>query len=71
MTVDEIKNHFGVRFDKELTRIFDLSTSTISKWRINGIPMLWQQAIQLQTNNELIARDEDVNISDTTNGDSK
>lgn len=64
MTVDEIKNHFGVRFDKDLTEIFDLSTSTIGKWRKYGIPMLWQEAIQLRSNNVLIARIEDSSAKD-------
>ena len=62
MTVDEIKNHFGVRFDKDLKSIFGLSTSTISNWRRNGISMLWQEAIQLRSNNVLVARIEDSNV---------
>ena len=71
VTVDEIRRYFKVKRDKELKPILNVSPSTISNWRNKGIPLLWQQAIQLQTNNELIARDEDINISETTNGDSK
>lgn len=62
MKFEEIKRYFNVRYDKELMEIFNVSATTLSKWRNSGIPFLWQQAIQLQTNNELIARLEDVKI---------
>lgn len=69
MTVDEMRKYFKVKRDKELKPILNVSATTISNWRNKGIPLLWQQAIQLQTNNELIAREEDVNIIEKTNGD--
>lgn len=64
MTVDEIKSHFNFRFDKELMPIFKVSSSTVSNWRNKGIPLLWQQAIQLKSNNELITRIEDIDLSE-------
>lgn len=62
VTVDEMKKHFKVKRDKDLSPILNVSTSTISIWRNKGINMLWQQAIQLQSNNELLAREEDVTV---------
>ena len=64
-----MRKYFKVKRDKELKPILNVSATTISNWRNKGIPLLWQQAIQLQTNNELIAREEDVNIIEKTNGD--
>lgn len=64
MTVDEIRKCFKVKRDKELIPIFGVSASTISNWRNRGIPLLWQQAIQLKSNNELITRIEDIDLSE-------
>ena len=63
VTVDEMRKHFKARRDKELKPIFNVSASTISNWRNKGIPLLWQQAIQLQSKKKLIAREEDVKIN--------
>ncbi|MBW4016942.1 hypothetical protein HG534_11650 [Moraxella osloensis] len=64
MKFKEVKQYFGLRFDKELIPIFGVSASTISNWRNKGIPLLWQQAIQLKSNNELITRIEDIDLSE-------
>ncbi len=63
MTVDEMKKHFLLKRDKDLRPIFDVSATTISNWRNKGIPILWQQAIQLKSNNVLVARTEDVKLT--------
>lgn len=63
VTVDEMKKHFLLKRDKDLRPIFGVSPTTISNWRNKGIPMLWQQAIQLKSNNVLVARIEDVKLT--------
>lgn len=60
-----MRKYFKVKRDKELKPILNVSPSTISNWRNKGISMLWQEAIQLRSNNKLIARIEDTKIIQT------
>lgn len=62
MTVDELREFFGVRYDNQLIPKLGVSASTICKWRKEGINFVRQQALQLETKNKLVARCEDANL---------
>lgn len=56
MTVDDLKQHFGVQKDIHLTKtILNVTRGTISKWKKKGIPTDTQARIQILTNGELKA----------------
>ncbi len=56
MTVDDLKDHFGVEKDIHLTKtILGVTRGTVSKWRHRGIPVDTQARIQLLTNGKLKA----------------
>ena len=56
MTVDDLKDHFGVKNDIQLTTtILKVTRGTISKWRHRGIPIDTQARIQLLTEGKLKA----------------
>ncbi len=56
MTVDDLKNHFGVEKDIQLTKtILGVTRGTISKWRHKGIPSDTQARIQVLTKGKLKA----------------
>lgn len=56
MTVDDLKNHFGVEKDIQLTKtILGVTRGTISKWRHKGIPSGTQARIQVLTKGKLKA----------------
>lgn len=39
MTVDDLKNHYGVKSDAELARKLKHTRGAICKWRHRGIPI--------------------------------
>ncbi len=56
MTVDDLKDHFGVEKDIHLTKtILGITRGTVSKWRHRGIPVDTQARIQVLTNGKLKA----------------
>ncbi len=56
MTVDDLKNHFGVEKDIQLTKTISWGNKgTISKWRHKGIPSDTQARIQVLTKGKLKA----------------
>lgn len=56
MTVDDLKEHFGVEKDIQLTKtILGVTRGTISKWRNRGIPVDTQARIQLLTKGKVKA----------------
>lgn len=56
MTVDDLKDHFGVKNDIQLTKtILRVTRGTISKWRHRGIPIDTQARIQVLTEGKLKA----------------
>lgn len=56
MTVDDLKKHFGVEKDIQLTKtILGVTRGTISKWRYRGIPPDTQARIQLLTKGKVKA----------------
>lgn len=56
MTVDDLKTHFGVKNDIQLTQtVLGVTRGTISKWRHRGIPTDTQARIQLLTKGKLKA----------------
>ena len=56
MTVDDLKDHFGVEKDIQLTKtILGVTRGTISKWRHRGIPIDTQARIQVLTKGKLKA----------------
>ncbi|RKG44952.1 Cro/CI family transcriptional regulator [Acinetobacter sp. WCHAc060007] len=63
MTVDDLKNHFGVDKDIQLTKtVLAVTRGTISKWRHKGIPSDTQARIQILTNGKLKANLSEVRI---------
>lgn len=56
MTVDDLKTHFKVEKDIQLTKtILGITRGTISKWRHKGIPVDTQARIQVLTKGKLKA----------------
>lgn len=56
MTVDDLKNHFCVEKDIQLTKtVLGVTRGTISKWRHKGIPLDTQARIQVLTKGKLKA----------------
>lgn len=56
MTVDDLKTHFRVENDIQLTKtILSVTRGTISKWRHRGIPVDTQARIQVLTKGKLKA----------------
>ncbi|HAE63696.1 MAG TPA: hypothetical protein DCG62_02685 [Acinetobacter johnsonii] len=56
MTVDDLKDHFGVDKDIQLTKtILGVTRGTVSKWRHKGIPVDTQARIQVLTKGKLKA----------------
>lgn len=55
MTVDDIKNFYGLTHDAEISRKIRVTKVAVGKWRKNGIPIKFQASIQVFTNNALMA----------------
>ena len=56
MTVDDLKDHFGVDKDIQLTKtILVVIIGTVSKWRHKRIPLDTQARIQVLTKGKLKA----------------
>ena len=55
MTVDDIKKFYGLNYDAQITQKIKVSKVTIGHWREKGIPIKFQGAIQVFTNNALLA----------------
>ena len=55
MTVDDLRNHYGVKSDAELARKLKHTRGAICKWRHRGIPLDTQARLQILTNGEVKA----------------
>lgn len=55
MTVDEIKEFHGFRYDNEVAEYYNVSKVAVSNWRETGIPTQRQALIQIQSQNKLKA----------------
>ena len=55
MTVDDLVKHYGADNDSKLGQMLNVSKSTISKWRSNGIPAERQAVYEVLSKNKLKA----------------
>lgn len=55
MTVDDLKNYYGVVSDAELARVLKKPRGSISRWRHEGISCKTQAMLQVLTNGKLKA----------------
>ena len=55
MTVDELKQHYKVKYDSDLAKILQKTRGAVSKWRSKGIPLNTQAILQIQTNGKVKA----------------
>lgn len=55
MTVDDLKNHYGVKTDAALAEILGYTRGAISKWRNKGIHPGVQARLQIETKGKVKA----------------
>lgn len=55
MTVDDLKEFYGVKTDTALAEIVGLTKGAISKWRSKGIHPNTQARLQIKTNGKVKA----------------
>lgn len=55
MTLDQVKQHYKVTTNKDLTSLVGKSKGTLTLWGANGIPPGEQAIIQIRTKNKLKA----------------